>query len=265
MSIVASETSIAGFPAMVAGQASERPDVVLVHGAFATHVSWRPWLELFAAQGWRTIAASFSGRMGVGPERAKGRTIADYVEDTLQIIRTCGRPPILVGHSLGGLIVQKLAEMNMASAAVLLAPAPPFMLPAQAAAVPALMPMIPRIMIGAPILPTAWGCRRIVLNKMPADVCPIIHGQLVYESGIVYREMIFGSFKVDHTKVRCPVYVVAAEEDRIVSPQLARKVAALYGAEFRLYEDHAHWFLAEEGWEKIARDTSSWLLSRASR
>ena len=82
------------------------------------------------------------------------------------------------------------------------------------------------------------------------------------KSGRVYREMIFGTFKVDRAKVRCPVLVIAAEEDRIVSPALARSTATRYGAELRLVAGHGHWLIEEPGWERIAEDVGAWLAEK---
>jgi pimeloyl-ACP methyl ester carboxylesterase len=257
-----SQITVGGFPGISAGKPGRRPNLMFVHGAFNTHESWRPWLEFFAERGWHGLATSFSGRLGIGPDRGRGRKISDYVEDVAKVVASLEEPPVLIGHSMGGLIVQKLAEMGMAKAAVLLAPAPPFMLPAQLTALPALAPMFPRILAGLPVRPTYWGCRHIVLNNMPPEACPIVHGKLVHDSGRAYREMVFGTYRVDTAKVKCPVYVVAAENDRVISPRLARKIAKLYGAEYRCHANHAHWLLGEEGWEAIAQDVCDWLERR---
>ena len=194
-------TTIAGFPALETTNESKRPPVLFIHGAFATHLPWAGWMEEFAKQGWHCVAAAMRGRLGIGPERARGVKIADYVADTLKVIDTLDQLPIVVGHSMGGLVAQKIAELGKCRALVLLAPAPAGKLPAQPVALPALLPMMPKILAGLPMLPTRSGCARIVLNRMPPDQCPIIHNELVHESGKVYREMIFGQVaeKIDPT------------------------------------------------------------------
>lgn len=255
----ASAVTIAGFPALETGKGSARPPVVFIHGAFATHLPWQGWMEEFSRLGWHCVAASMRGRLGLAPARAKGLTIADYVADTMKVIDAFDQLPIVVGHSMGGLVAQKIAEMGKCRAAVLLSPAPAGKLPAQPVALPALLPMMPKILAGLPLLPTRSGCARIVLNRMPPDQCPIIHNELVHESGKVYREMIFGAVKVDAGKIRCPVYVVGGEHDRVVSPALCKQIADTYKAELRIYPGHAHWLLGEPGFEKIASDTAMWL------
>lgn len=252
-------TTIAGFPALVTAASSKRPPVLFIHGSFVTHLTYRNWMEEFAKQGWYCVAPAMRGRLGIGPERARGVTIKDYVADTLKVIDTLDQLPIVVGHSMGGLVAQKIAELGKCRAAVLLSPAPAGMLTAQPVALPALIPMFPKIIAGIPLLPASGGCARLVLNRVPEENRAAIHGALVHESGKVYREMVFGTFKVDASKVHCPVYVVGAEEDRVVSPALCKQTAERYNAELRIYAGHAHWFLQEPGWEKIAGDTAMWL------
>lgn len=252
-------TTIAGFPALKTTNPSQRPPIVFIHGAFVTHQTWAGWIEEFAKQGWASVAASMRGRLGVGPARAAGVTIKDYVADTLKVIDTLDQMPIVIGHSMGGLVAQKIAELGKCRAAVLLSSAPSGMLPAQPVALPALIPMFPKIIAGLPMLPAAGGCARLVLNRVPQESRADIHRELVHESGKVYREMVFGSFKIDAAHVKCPVYVVGAEEDRVVSPAVCKQTAERYHAELRIYGGHAHWFLGEPGWEKIAGDTAMWL------
>ena len=133
-----------------------------------------------------------------------------------------GEEPIVVGHSLGGLIAQKIAEMGLCRGMALLAPAPPAMLTAQPVAVPAYLRMLPKILPGRPLVPACDVCSTIALNCVPKAEHAAIHARLIHESGKAYREMIFGLIKVDAGKVRCPVLVVNGGKDRIISPALAR-------------------------------------------
>jgi len=252
-------TSIAGFPALITSNDSSRPPLLFLHGAFVTHEDFAPWMAALAEHGWRCLAPARRGRLGIGPAQARGLTTADYVEDTLEVIAAMGQTPILVGHSLGGLIAQKVAEAGKARALVLLAPAPAAMLTAQAVALPALLPMFPRILAGRPIIPSCTGCARIALNRIPEGERAGLHEKLVHESGKVYRELIFGAIKVDPAKVTVPVFVAGGNEDRIVSQALLRFTARRYGASLKVYPGHAHWLIGEPGWEAIVADLAAWL------
>jgi pimeloyl-ACP methyl ester carboxylesterase len=254
-----SATTVAGFPALETARGEGRPPLLFLHGAFVTHDCFAGWMGALAARGWGGISAARRGRLGVGPERASGLTISDYVADTLKVIDALGEAPVVIGHSLGGLIAQKIAELGKCRAAVLLAPAPAAMLTAQAVALPSLLAMFPKILAGRPLLPPAGTCARIVLNRMPPEARRQIHAGLVHESGKVYREMVFGSYRIDAAKVRCAMLVMGAREDRIVSPSLVAWTAKRYGAELKIYDGHAHLFLTEPGWERIVADAGDWL------
>lgn len=251
--------TIAGFPALETKGAADRPPLLFVHGAFVGHETFAPWLDFFAARGWRCLAPSRRGRAGIAPERAAGLTIADYVDDTLKVVAALGETPIIIGHSLGGLIAQKLAELGKARAIVLVSPAPAAKLPAQPVALPTYLPMMPKILTGRPILPGPKGCSTIALNRIPEAERPAIHRQLVHESGKVYREMIFGTCKVDFAKVACPAMVVSGREDRVVAPAVAGWTARQLGVTAHILDGHAHWLLAEPGWEKIAAEVADFL------
>ena len=138
------QTTIAGFPAVHAAPrtATGLPPVVFLHGAFADEAGFEGWVGRFAAAGFDAWAPARRGRRGIGPDRAAGLTFDDYVEDTLAVLDALGSttPPVLVGHSLGGLVAQRIAERGQAGAIALLAPAPPSMLTAQAIAPPAVRP-----------------------------------------------------------------------------------------------------------------------------
>jgi pimeloyl-ACP methyl ester carboxylesterase len=259
-----SKSTIAGFPANTVEVSKGRPPLLYLHGAFVTHESFNDLQAEMARLGWGGVSFSRRGRLGVGPGNAAGLKVEDYIDDTVKVIEALPEAPILVGHSLGGLVAQKIMEMGLCRAAILLAPAPAGMLTAQPVALPSYVPMLPSILAGRAFLPPKGTCSRIVLNAVPQEYHASIHGSLVHESGKVYRQMMFGAVKVDERKVRCPVLVMAADQDRIISVALARATAEKYGAEFKLYQNHAHLFFAEPGWQQVAADIVEWL-ARISR
>jgi pimeloyl-ACP methyl ester carboxylesterase len=251
-----SPTILAGFPAIATRGSADRPPILFVHGAFAGHLPFARWMTALANAGWRGVAV---GRRGGSPERVADLRIADYVDDTLKAIDALGEAPVIVGHSLGGLIAQKIAELGRCRAAVLLAPAPSGMLTAQPVALRAYLSMMPKILLGRPLLPGGDACATIALNRVPQAERARIHGSLVHESGKAFREMVFGTYRVDASKVRCPVLVMGGTHDRIVSVALMRGTAKRYGAELKLYDNHGHWLLEEPGWETLAGDVAAWL------
>ncbi|RED76001.1 alpha/beta hydrolase [Cohnella phaseoli] len=105
-----------------------RPNPILfIHGAFHGSWAWEEYfLPYFANQGYEVRALNWRGHgHNAGRERLRQYRISHYVEDVLQAAYTLNKPPILVGHSMGGFVIQKYLENHSAPAGVLLASAPP--------------------------------------------------------------------------------------------------------------------------------------------
>jgi len=104
--------------------------VVFVHGLWLHHTSWGPWQEVFAAAGYAPVAPPWPGeeatvaatRANPGPMGGYG--VAELVDHVADVMTALPRRPIVVGHSLGGLIAQILLGRGLAEAAVAIDPAP---------------------------------------------------------------------------------------------------------------------------------------------
>src|SRR6478752_3849186 len=104
--------------------------VIFVHGLWLHATSWDPWVDLFREAGYAPQAPGWPGDSDTAeetrrqPERVAGKGIDDAVAHYAQIIRGLDAPPIVIGHSFGGLIVQRLLGQDLAAAAVAIDPAP---------------------------------------------------------------------------------------------------------------------------------------------
>lgn len=101
----------------------DRP-VVFIHGLWLHATSWTPWLEMFSTAGYHASAPGWPGEPDTvedarqNPEAIADHGIDDVVEHFAGIIATLPAPPILIGHSFGGMIAQKLLGQGLAAAAV---------------------------------------------------------------------------------------------------------------------------------------------------
>jgi len=66
-------------------------------------------------------------------------------------------------------------------------------------------------------------------------------------------------YPVDAERVRCPMLVVAAEDDLFIPPNIVKRIAARYGATLRVMENRGHMVIVEPGWEKLAADVEHWI------
>ncbi len=206
---------------------------------------------------------------GDQPHSKLGTTrLLDYAEDLEKQIQNLDQQPVVMGHSMGGLLAQILGSRGPAKALVLLTPAPP-------SGINGFKPSVIKTFWS---ILTTWGFWKnphrlpfeaavySVLNILPEDDQKAVYETCVYESGRAASEIGFwlldpnGSSNVGESKVTCPVLVVSAAKDRITPPSVVRKIARKYkGSTYKEFEDRAHWVIGEPGWEHIAEYVLDWL------
>ena len=104
--------------------------VVFVHGLWLHATSWAPWVAFFNDVGYAASAPGWAGDPDTvaaarkNPEAIAGHGIDDVVEHYAKIVSDFGRKPILIGHSFGGTIVEKMLGQNLAAAAIAIDAAP---------------------------------------------------------------------------------------------------------------------------------------------
>ncbi|MEH3142372.1 MAG: alpha/beta fold hydrolase [Mycobacterium kyogaense] len=124
--------------------------LLFVHGAW--HAAWcwdEHFLGWFADRGYRALALSLRGHGASGTDKPLNDcTFDDFEADVAAVAGDLGTPPVLIGHSMGGFVVQKYLETHDAPAAVLMASMPPAGLPAFGSALVAAAPLALREDVG---------------------------------------------------------------------------------------------------------------------
>lgn len=242
-----------------------RPAVLFVHGFFADASLFAGWLDFFAERGAPSYALNLRGRADSRPGIDLGHTtIAEFTEDAAIVARQLGAPAV-IGHSMGGLVAQCLAERGLASAAVLISPAPPAGISLLSPAV-ALRELswLPAMLFSRLVHPTAAALRALVLNHLSPSEQNAVLRRLQPDSGRAAREMALRGVAVDARRVRCPVLVVAADDDQFIPPRVGRRVAARYHAALDLRAGHGHMLPIEPGWDALATDVFRWIESHTT-
>ena len=249
-------------------------NVVFIHGIFGNgnRGYWENYRSLFESAGYVCHTPTLPGH-DVSPadpvDPLLGKLgLKDYVQSLEALIETLPERPILVGHSLGGLLAQILASRGLVSAAVLITPAPPagivdFSFSQIKCSLPTFMTW--RFWEK----PFRFNFETHVygaMNRMPPDSHRQLFEELVHESGKVLMEISLWPFfidrpsAVDEKTVTCPILVIGAGKDRLVPISTARKVARKYGqSNYREYVNHAHWIIGEPGWEHVAKEIIEWV------
>ena len=244
---------------------ASRPPVLFVHGYFATATVFTEWLPFFASRGIPAYAVNLRGRAGSKTGIDLGRaTIDDFADDASAVARFLGSPTV-VGHSMGGLIAQRLAELGDVRAAVLVSPAPPrgitVMSPRLAIKQ---LKYLPAILRSRPVNPSREDLRDIVLNRVPPELQDAMLDEMVPDSGRAGREMSIAGVPVDRARVRCPILVVAASDDHFIPRAIAERIARRYGAPIRILQGHGHMSVVEPGWTTVAELVERWISEHES-
>jgi len=249
----------------MAGESAGKP-VLFLHGYFADATVFSDWLPFFAARGFAPVALNLRGRAGSRPEtEIGGVSIDDYVEDAALAARALGRP-LVVGHSMGGLLAQRLAELDLAEAAALIAPAPPRGITVMTwqLAVRQLK-YLPAILASHPVHPSREDVRALVMNCVPPDEQDDVIDRLVADSGRAGRELSLTGVPVDASRVRCPLLVVVGSEDRFIPAKTVGRVANRYGVPLRVVSGHGHMIVLEPGWQELAGIVADWFAGIPAR
>lgn len=243
-----------------------KPPVLLIHGMFGGAWMWEPYQSLLARHGYESHALTLRGHGGSAAGRAPdvGKiSLADYVDDALEIARSL-RDPIVIGHSMGGLIAQKVAERGIGRALVLIGAAPPRWIPALSIELGRrLLKYLRQLFFMQPLFPSRDDADALMFNRTPAAQADDEYRRLVPESGRAALEMAFGMHAVHAPRITAPILVVTGGDDKFVVPRVARAIARKYHAELREYGNFAHHIINEPGWEAPAAAIVEWLDTRA--
>jgi len=248
-------------------------DIVMVHGANEGGWCFDKFKRVFEQLGWTCHAPDLIGH-GSDATDAKTRLVGigmpDYLAQLRTLLKTFAAPPVLIGHSMGGILVQQLAAEGLARALILVAPAP------RSGILPAtdsekqlgqdMMSLGP--FWNTVINPDFDLAKGLTLNRVPEAEQRIVFDKFGPESGLAFFQMFFWMFDksnataVDTNKVRCPVLCLIGKDDKIVSPATARATASSYhGSIFWELDGHGHMLVLEPGAEDIARRIAAWIPS----
>lgn len=250
-----------------AGAAKPTP-LLFVHGAW--HGAWcwdEYWLPYFASKGYRVSAVSLRGHGASGNNRALRWTRADgYVEDVLRAADGLDAPPVLIGHSMGGYVVQKVLEQRAFPAGVLLASIPtvgslPFMLRLTLRRpLSVLRSML--TLSGRPLVsPASWSRDLFFSADVPEALTRRWHERLQDESFMLILDS--GLLRLPRpARVTTPLLVLAAANDRVFSLAEEEATARAYGTTARVLPDLAHDAMLDSGWQRAADAVLDWLDDR---
>jgi len=250
-----------------------KPPVVMIHGAFCGPWSLDGLKEKFEAAGYQ-VAAPVLRFHDVSPApKALGTTgLADYAADLEEDIAALKAAPILMGHSMGGLLAQMLAARTEVSGLILLAPSAPWGVPPTTLfEIGAAQAMHLQLGYWNRVLePSRDVALAHSLDKLPKHIRDAVYARFVPESGRATFEIMNWALDmnnasaVDAARITAPLLFLTGSEDRINPPSTVARIAALYGnrATAEVLPGMGHWLIGEPGWEVLADKALGWLADK---
>lgn len=234
------------------------PPILFVHGAWHGAWCWDEFfLDYFATHGFEAHALSLRAH-----GRSEGRAalqrsrIRHYVEDVAAVAAGLSREPILVGHSMGGFVVQKFLETHASPAAFLLASIPPSGARSMYAR---LMRNRPLDVLKAnatlslwPIVSDPDRARRLLFSAATLRDDAVRYHRLLQDESMLGFLDCLALERVAVNKVRSPVHVIGAADDAIVSAAEVRATARAYGTEALVFDNVAHDMMLDPNWKDVA-------------
>ena len=251
---------------------SPYPPLLLVHGIY--HGAWcwqKNYIPYFTHNGFEVWAMSLRGHgKSEGRERLQHFRIWDYLEDVKRVAAMMDRPPVLLGHSLGGVLVQKYIERNYVPAAVTIgSPIKTTYLPSRIA-VDIFMSLFfryPRPFLKSLFTLNPYSMvrdywhRLLIASDLPQEEGAAIKNALQKESIPVIIDLAF-FYKVYPQTVQTPVLVIGGAKDELVPERHLRESAELYGATLYIDPEAGHDMMLEQNWEPAAEVILGWLKKR---
>ena len=250
--------------------ASLRPPILFVHGSYSSAHIWQPrFMPYFSENGYGCHALSLRGH-GESDGMLSWASLSDYCEDVAQVIGTLDQPPVLIGHSMGGLVVQHLIASQKPRAAILLATVPPSGLASSAMhmsmTAPDILWQLGLLQSLGPEAVSAEVMARAMLS--PGSKTEAGHTLLTYlqrESPRVAAEMLAPS---QPTPVRGigkpPILVLGGDADMFLPVSAFRETATFFDAELQILPGAPHGLMIDEAWWKKAADEILAFLQRSS-
>jgi pimeloyl-ACP methyl ester carboxylesterase len=233
-------------------------------------VSWEPWTKAAASKGYVSAASSWPYHDGEpGDLRANvpaglgALTFGDVVEHFTRIIDALSERPVLIGHSVGGLVVQKLVNDGYARAGVAISPAPPQGVTSfEPVFLRANFPHVNPFAGNTPVLMTPERFHFTFCNTMSrAASDEAFERYVVPESRNVPRGTLTRQARVDFGKDHVPMLLIAGDTDHLTPAAMVKANARRYSmpVDFRQFSNRSHFICNQDGWEEVADTVFDWI------
>jgi len=246
--------------------------VVLAHGMFVNNTSWSQWKSYLESKGYTVYNPANPGHQGspkdlrnnIHPELVKAGFI-DVVNNLSKFIDSLPEKPLIIGHSMAGLAVQKLVELGKAEAGVSINGAPPKNVMAPFSTVKIVWPALNFFASKGYYLGSKEWYNKAFFNTLSkSDQEKYYQEVAVPESRKIGRETLTKSFSnINFKKAHRPLLFIGGGNDNIFPTALVKKNATKYKdsssrVDLKIFEDKSHFICGEPGWQEVADYVVNW-------
>jgi pimeloyl-ACP methyl ester carboxylesterase len=252
--------------------------IIFIHGMFLTAKCWSDWIGYFQSAGYDAEAipwplhdadpADLRANPPAGLGKLTLRDLHGYYRDALSQESV---PPVVIGHSLGGLLAQKLLADRLVSAAIGICPVAPNRMLAFDWGFLRNSAAITNPFAGDdPFEMTPEGFHRNFANTLSkAESNAAFKNHAVHESRQVLRDIMGDEGHIDLKAPHAPLLLIGAERDEIIPASLVRRNAHAYEDErshheYAEFSGRGHFICGEPGWEEVAARIENWLAGHLS-
>ena len=253
--------------------------IMLVHGAYVTPDSWVHFRQYYEKRGhtvivpaWPYMDRSVKDLQRSPDPRIAELTIKKLVDHFDRLIRALPEPPILIGHSFGGLIVQMLLDRGLGAVGVAIDAGPPRGVLASPRAIRSALPVLLAWRGWSRILTMSLkGFSTTFANTLPASqMQPTFERFIIPVPGRIFFQAALGlgNGVTFNNPKRAPLLLIAAAEDRTSTTSMVRAMYKKHKrapslTEFMEFPKRSHWLIAEAGWEEVAEKAVKWAETNA--
>jgi pimeloyl-ACP methyl ester carboxylesterase len=260
--------------------------IVLIHGQWMTPLSWEGWKERFESRGHEVIAPGWPGVDGreveairQDPSALEGLGIGEIADHYETLIRDLDEPPIIMGHSFGGLVAQILLDRGLGSAGVGIA-ASPFRgilgLPLSTVRVAMSGGLNNPFGKGKTVMLTPKQFHYAFTNTLNGEAADVYERLPIPGPARTLFQAAFANLnpntaiKVDYKNDdRAPLLLIAPGRDHIIPTSTSKAAFKLQSksnakTDLKEYPDRSHYIVGEPGWEEVADDALGWAEQNAA-
>lgn len=247
--------------------------ILFVHGMYMNGESWQPWAEVARSQGYEPVTPSWpfhnelpkNLRSHIDPELGRMQ-FRDVVASYKKIIDSLPERPFLIGHSVGGLVVQKLINDGYGAAAVSISPAPPLGIFTLAPEFfRANLPHLNFFAGSKPVIMTKKRFHYAFCNTMTrAESDEAFDRYVTPESRRVPQSILTLQGRINFKKPHAPLLLIGGDKDNLIPLKLVKSNVRAYRksegvVDFQSFDNRSHFICNQPGWEEVAQASIDWI------